>query len=103
MGDLLSIKTGFSNKYRAWYDGLIYRIQYCGIKGKSLGLMQNLLKNRYQRAILNGQTSKWAGANIGCCTSGLHSGTIFFFSYKQCNKRPLLNNKTPFLVVKNTN
>ena len=74
----MSIKTGFSNKYRAWYDGVIYRIQYCGIKGKSLGLMQNFLKNRYQRAILNGQTSEWAGANIGWCTSGLHSGTIVF-------------------------
>ena len=39
--------------------------------------------------------------------AGVHQGSIvgplFFNSYKQCNKRPLLNNKTPFSVVKNTN
>ena len=67
----MSIKTGFSNKYRPWYDGLIYRIQFCGIKAKSLGLMLNVLKNRYQRVILSGQTSEWVPI-----LAGVHQGSI---------------------------
>ena len=44
------------------------------------------------------------GASIGWCTSGVHIGTTVFSDlYKRSNKRPFVNKKTTFVVVKNTN
>ena len=37
----------------------IYNLRCYGIEGKILNIIQNLLKDRYQRVVLNGQTSNW--------------------------------------------
>ena len=44
---------------RVWYDGLIYKIKRIGITGKSLKLIESFLSNRFQRVVLNGQSSPW--------------------------------------------
>ena len=43
---------------KAWHDGLIYKLKSLGISGNLLKLIQNYLDNRFQRVLLNGQTSE---------------------------------------------
>ena len=42
---------------RVWHDGLIYKLKVNGISGNILQLLQNFLKDRKQRVVLNGKTS----------------------------------------------
>ena len=41
------------------HDGLIYKLKRNGINGDLLGLIESFLPDRYQRVLLNGQTSNW--------------------------------------------
>ena len=60
---------------------LIYKIQCCGITGKPLRLKQNFLKNRYQRVILNGQTSAWVPVFAGVPQRSIMGPLFFLFVY----------------------
>ena len=44
---------------KVWHDGLIYRLKRNDINGDLLWLIESFLSDRYQRAVLNGQTSNW--------------------------------------------
>ena len=44
---------------RVWHEGLIYKIKSIGISGPLLKLIESFLSNRYQRVLLNGQSSTW--------------------------------------------
>ena len=44
---------------KVWYEGLIFKLERCGIKGNLLNLIKNYLHNRKQRVVLNGQESGW--------------------------------------------
>ena len=44
---------------RVWYEGLIYKIKYMGVKGNLIALIGSLLFERQQRVVLNGQESEW--------------------------------------------
>ena len=45
---------------RVWYEGLMYKLKRLGIFGKYSGLIYSFLCNRYQRVVLNGQSSYWS-------------------------------------------
>ena len=45
---------------KAWHKGLIYKLRQVGISGKALALISSFLNNRFQRVILNGQSSNWS-------------------------------------------
>ena len=45
---------------KVWYDGLLYKLRRTGICEKYFGLIDSLLSDRFQRVLLNGQTSKWS-------------------------------------------
>ena len=53
-GVFLDISKAFD---KVWHDGLIFKLQTCGIDGKLLKLLKSYLKDRQQRVLLNGQTS----------------------------------------------
>ena len=42
---------------RVWHDGLPYKIKLYGINGPLLHLLKRFLTKRFQRVVLNGQTS----------------------------------------------
>jgi hypothetical protein len=44
---------------RVWHKGLIWKLHRIGIRGKLLSWIENYLKERYQRVIINGQQSDW--------------------------------------------
>ena len=59
---LLEMRGIFLNLSRAfdkvWHDGLLYKLRGMGICGKYFGLIDSFLSDRFQRVLLNGQTSK---------------------------------------------
>ena len=50
---------------RVWHKGLIHKLKNIGIDGNLLSLNESFLHNRYQRVVLNGQSSKWQNVNAG--------------------------------------
>ena len=44
---------------RVWHEGLIYKLQSLGISGLPLKCIECFLSNRFQRVLLNGQSSSW--------------------------------------------
>ena len=42
---------------KVWYEGLVFKLKSVGISGNLLTLMESFLSERYQRVLLNGQSS----------------------------------------------
>ena len=51
---------------KVWHDGLLYRLRRMGICGEYLGLIDSLLSDRFQRVLINGQTSKRLQITFWC-------------------------------------
>ena len=54
-----------------WSEGLIYKVKRIGVTGLPLELIQKFLSHRFQRVVLNGQSSTWLPV-----TAGVLQGTI---------------------------
>ena len=65
---------------KVWHDGLIYKLKSLGISGSVLKLIQNYLDNRFQRVLLNGQTSEWKPVKAGVPQCSV-LGPLFFLVY----------------------
>ena len=50
---------------KVWHDGLIFKLRQNGIRGDIINILQDFLRNRKQRVVLNGQCSSWVDVNIG--------------------------------------
>ena len=44
---------------KVWHEGLLFKLKQNGVDGKLLDLLQNYLKDRKQRVVLNGVSSQW--------------------------------------------
>ena len=73
-GVFLDLSKAFD---KIWLDGLIYKLKSLGISGSPLKLIQNYLDNRFQRVLLNGQTSEWKSVKAGV-PQGSILGPLFF-------------------------
>ena len=76
-GIFLDLSKAFD---RVSHEGLIYNLKNIGINGKLLSLIESFLHNRYQRVVLNGQSSKWQNVNTGV-PQGSVLGPLFFLIY----------------------
>ena len=65
---------------RVWHDGLIYKLEMCGISGMLLALLRSFLSNRRQRVLLNGRNSEWKMVSSGV-PQGSVLGPLFFLIY----------------------
>ena len=61
-GVFLDISKAFD---KVWREGIIFKLKQNGISGKLLSVLSNFLKDRKQRATLNGKVSSWADVNAG--------------------------------------
>ena len=65
---------------KAWHAALICKLKLTGISGNFLKLIKNLLDNRSQRVLLNGQTSNWLPVKAGVLQGSI-LGLLFFLIY----------------------
>ena len=65
---------------KVWHDGIIYKLTQNGISGNLLNLLENFLKERKQRLVLNGQVSPWKNINAGV-PQGSILGPLLFLIY----------------------
>ena len=76
-GVFLDLSKAFD---KVWHDSLIYKLKSLGISGSLLKLIQNYLDNRFQRVLLNGQTSEWKPVKAGV-PQGSILGPLFCLIY----------------------
>ena len=79
--DVRSVYLDISKAFdRVWYDGLIFKLERCGVSGNLLSLIKNFLMGRKQRIILNGKSSSWGEISAGV-PQGSILGPLFFVFY----------------------
>ena len=62
---------------KVWHQGLIFKLKSVGVLDSPLNLIQSFLSHRFQRVLLNGQTSKWLPAKAAV-PQGFILGPLFF-------------------------
>ena len=55
-GIFLDLSKAFD---KVWHQGLLFKLESFGIRGKLLNLLEDYLSNRFQKVLLNGQESSW--------------------------------------------
>ena len=73
----LDISKAFN---KVWQQVVILKLKQNGISGNLLKIIENFLSNRYQRVVLNGQSSGWVAVNTGV-SQGPILGTFLFLVY----------------------
>ena len=64
------------------HDGIIYKLKRNGITGDLLRLIESFLSDRYQRVVLNGQTSNWNKIKAGVPQGSIIRSIIFSYLHK---------------------
>ena len=73
-GAFLDMSKAFD---KIWHEGLIFKLKSVGISDTLSELIKLFLKNRFQRIVLNGQTSKWLPVKADV-PEGSILGPLFF-------------------------
>ena len=76
-GVFLDISKAFD---KVWYDGLLCKRKRNSINGDLLKFIERFLSDRYKRAVLNEQTSKWNKIKTEI-PQGSILGLLFFLIY----------------------
>ena len=91
---------------KVWHQSVLFKLKQNGISGNLLKHMEDFLANRYQRAVLNGQVSKWAAVNAGVPQCSI-LGPLLFLIYindllteLSSNSRRFADDTSLFLVVR---
>ena len=89
---------------KAWPEWITHKPKRNGISGNWLSFLTDILRNRKQRFILNGQSSSWSNINAGV-TQGSILGPLLFIIYfdlsdLQCNPKLFADGMSLFSTVK---
>ena len=50
---------------KVWHEGLLFKLEHIGISGNLLNVLKSFINNRFQRVVLNGQSSNWSSVLAG--------------------------------------
>ena len=94
---------------KVWHEGLLYKLKSMGISGQLYNLLENYLSGRFQRVVLNGQTSSWKPVLAGVCQGSI-LGPLLFLVYindfpneLKSNAKLFADDTSLFTVVKDKN
>ena len=73
-GVFLDISKGFD---RVWHDGLLFKLKENDVSVNLFQSIKSFLSGRFQRVLLNGQTSDWESIQAGV-PQGSTLGPLFF-------------------------
>ena len=100
--DVFKIRCPFldiSNAFdKVWHNGVIYKVKQYAIADNFLDTLTNLLSERKQRVILNGEHSTKAIAEAGV-PHGSVLGRLFFIIYIKCIAENLVSNPKCLLMI----
>ena len=65
---------------RVWRDGLLFKLKQNGVSENSFQLIKRFLSGRFQKVLLNDQTSDWETIQAGV-SQGPILGPLFFLIY----------------------
>ena len=65
---------------RVWHNGLLFKLKQNGVNENLVQLIKSFLSGRFQRVLLNGQTSDWETAQA-VVPQGSILGLLFFLIY----------------------
>ena len=65
---------------KVWHKSLLFKLESMGISGNFLNLMESVLSEKFQRVLLNGQSSIWASITAGV-PQGSVLGPLLFLTY----------------------
>ena len=105
-GVFLDISKAFN---KVWHKGLVFKLKQNGISGNLLNIFEDVLRNRKQRVVLNGQTSNWENINASVPQSSI-LGPLLFLIYindlaenPSSNPKPFADDTSLFSVVHDLN
>ena len=79
--DVRSVYLDISKAFdRVWHDGLVHKLERCGVSGQLLSLSRSFLKDRKQQTVLNGKSSVWGDISAGV-PQGSILGPLSFLVY----------------------
>ena len=94
---------------KVWHDGLIYKLKSLGISGSLLKLIQNYLDHRFQRVLLNFQTSEWKPVKADVLQGSILA-SLFFLVYindicsnRSTNLKLFADDNSLFSIVNDAN
>ena len=62
---------------KVWHEELIFKLKSVGVSDSLLCPIESFLRNRFQRGLVNGQTSEWLSFKSGVL-QGFILGPLFF-------------------------
>ena len=80
---------------RVWHESFFFKLKRLGLYGKCYGLINSFFRNRHQKVVLNGQSSKWSSIKTGV-DQGSILGPLLFLVYINDLPNGLLSNSKLF-------